>query len=315
MAMRRFRVAEDSMRPALKPGDEVVATDSRGPKVGELVVLPHPGRDEFWLVKRMVEPPRPLPRGEAWVVSDNPVGAVDSRTLGPVPQGSLLPVVGRLDGDTFLESCAMLAAEDEAISSSLAAYGPPGFWHRRPGLPTLVMLIVEQQVSLESGQAVYRRLEEHTGGVSAGTLVRLGAGRMRSIGLTRQKARYLEELGRAVLDGRVDLDALEGLPAADARERLLAITGVGPWTADAYLLSALRHPDVFPVGDRALQVGTGELLGLGTTPGPDELAILGEPWRPVRAAAARIIWHHYLSKRGRVEPTDPESVHATPIDA
>jgi len=85
----------------------------------------------------------------------------------------------------------------------------------------------------------------------------------------------------------------------------VAIKGIGPWTADAYLLSALRLPDVFPVGDRALQVGVMEALGLGAIPSPEELEILSAPWRPVRAVAARLIWHRYLASRGRVEPPDP----------
>jgi DNA-3-methyladenine glycosylase II len=83
------------------------------------------------------------------------------------------------------------------------------------------------------------------------------------------------------------------------------VKGIGPWTADAYLLSALGFPDVFPVGDRALQVGTGEVLGMSSVPDEEELEIVSAPWRPIRAAAARVIWHAYLKRRGRVEPLDP----------
>lgn len=304
------------MRPILRPGDEVVAIDSRSAAIGDLVVFLHPSRDDFWLVKRMVEPPQQVGDGQAWVMSDN-AGATtaDSRSWGPIPVSSLLPVVQRLDPSSFVEACALLAAEDEAIAEIVARFGLPRFWQRRPGLSTLVLLIVEQQVSLESGAAVYRRLEDHIGGVSAESLVRIGADGMRSIGLTRQKARYLDELGRAVLEGRLDVEALGELPVTQAREVLLGITGVGPWTADAYLLAALRHPDIFPVQDRALQVGSVEVLGLSSPPGPDELAVLGEAWRPVRAAAARLIWHAYLARRGRVEPSEPLAVQEPSIDA
>ncbi len=81
--------------------------------------------------------------------------------------------------------------------------------------------------------------------------------------------------------------------------------GIGSWTADAYLLSALLLPDAFPVGDRALQVGVAEALGLQQIPGPEELEIVSAPWRPVRAVAARLVWHLYLSRRGRSEPALP----------
>jgi DNA-3-methyladenine glycosylase II len=132
---------------------------------------------------------------------------------------------------------------------------------------------------------------------------------LRGIGVTRQKTEYLLALARSILSGTLDLDGLGGQTFDEARRALLSVRGIGPWTADAYLLSALRFPDVFPVGDRALQVGTAEVLGLSAVPGPDELELLALPWRPIRAAAARIIWHSYLRRRGRVEPPDPTADH------
>jgi len=84
---------------------------------------------------------------------------------------------------------------------------------------------------------------------------------------------------------------------------LIGLIGIGPWTADVYLLSCLRRPDVWPVLDRALQVATGEVLGLETIPDPAVLLELGERWRPHRSTAARLMWHSYLSRRGRKEMT------------
>ena len=152
---------------------------------------------------------------------------------------------------------------------------------------------------------MYRRLAAAAGEVSPQAVSSLGVGRMRDIGVTRQKASYLEGIALAIVAGEFDLERLDTEPWQVARERLLSLNGVGPWTADAYLLSALRFPDMFPVGDRALQVGTAEVLRLSAIPNEEELAILGEPWRPVRAVAARIIWHAYLSERDRIEPPDP----------
>jgi DNA-3-methyladenine glycosylase II len=117
------------------------------------------------------------------------------------------------------------------------------------------------------------------------------------------------------MEGKLDLERLEAHPVGEARATLLAIKGIGPWTADAYLLSASRRPDMWPVGDRALQVGAGETLGMRTIPDEAQLEILGEPWRPMRAVAARLIWHAYLSERGRVEPPNPTLVHEMSPDA
>ena len=128
---------------------------------------------------------------------------------------------------------------------------------------------------------------------------------MRAIGVTRQKADYLVNLATQIATGELDIEGLDRLTVADVRARLVALKGIGPWTADAYLLSALRHIDIFPMGDRTLQVGAADVLGMKDPPSEQELELLGEPWRPVRAAAARIIWHSYLTSRGRVGPPDP----------
>jgi DNA-3-methyladenine glycosylase II len=310
--MQRFRVSEDSMRPTLLPGDEFVATGSRPAVVGDIVALPHPGRPDFWLVKRLRAGPggrvdgRALGPGEAWVTSDNPgVETTDSSSFGPVPMTSLKPMVARLDETTFLEAVSLLTDEEPPFATVIEEHGPPPFWQRPAGFATLVWLIMEQQVSLESGAAMYRRLHGLLGEITPETVAGSSERELRGIGVTRQKTAYLLELARSIVAGELDMGALEKDTFPEARRSLLAVKGIGPWTADAYLLSALRFPDVFPVGDRALQVGTAEVLGLTSVPGKDELEMLSRPWRPVRAAAARVVWHAYLKRRGRVEPTDP----------
>ena len=316
MAMKRFRVSEDSMRPTLEPGQEIVAIDNRTPEVGDIVVFPHPSRDDFWMVKRRAVPPEAIDQSHAWVMSDNtPAILADSRTLGPIPIETMMTVVDRFDADTFVDACSLLADEDDALGKALTQYGVPDFWNRQPGLPTLVLLILEQQVSLESGAAMYQTLDKATDGITAETLIDLGAEGMRAIGVTRQKSDYLANLGTQVTTGKLDIEGLDRLGVDDARQSLVALKGIGPWTADAYLLSALRHVDMFPVGDRALQVGAADVLGMTGPPSEKELGLLGEPWRPVRAAAARIIWHAYLKSRGRVEPPDPTLARGAPTSA
>ncbi|MEX0666782.1 MAG: DNA-3-methyladenine glycosylase 2 family protein, partial [Acidimicrobiia bacterium] len=144
-------------------------------------------------------------------------------------------------------------------------------------------------------------LRARVGEVTPATVLIPTDDELRADGFSRQKARYVRELARAVLERRIDLARLESIADDDVRRQLIGLIGIGPWTADVYLLSCLRRPDVWPVLDRALQVATGEVLGLETTPDPTELQELGERWRPHRSTAARLMWHSYLSKRGRKE--------------
>jgi DNA-3-methyladenine glycosylase II len=307
--MKRFRVAGHSMIPTLQPGQEVVAVTTRRAVAGNLVVFEHPQRRDFWLIKRLADE-------SGWIVSDNPeVGDTDSRTLGHIPVDRLRPVVDRLDEDAFTLGAQLLASEDESLARLVDRWGVPVFWQRRPGFPTLVLLILEQQVSLESGAAMYRRLAGVVDAVTPESLIEVGPTRLREIGVTRQKTEYLLELARQVIEGEIDLAALETDPVEQARSKLVQIKGIGSWTADAYLLSAGRRPDMWPVGDRALQVGVGEALGMRNVPDEEELEIIAEPWRPIRAVAARLIWHAYLSERGRIEPPDPTFVHDKIRDA
>ncbi|MFP3880692.1 MAG: S26 family signal peptidase [Actinomycetota bacterium] len=309
MAMKRYRVAGHSMTPTLQPGQEVVAVDTRLPEPGNLVVFEHPDRTGFWLIKRLAD-------RSGWITSDNEeLSDTDSRTLGRLPLESLWTVVDKLDGATFRLGVELLAEEDEHLARIVDRWGHPDFWERQPGFRTLVLLILEQQVSLESGAAMYARLAGLLGEVTPRSVLDAGEVALRSIGVTRQKARYLTELSRRLVDDELDLQSLEGMPAETARQILLSVKGVGPWTADAYLLSASRRPDIWPVGDRALQVGTGEAVGMREIPNEEELEVLSDPWRPIRAVAARLIWHSYLSERGRAEPPDPTLAHGSIADA
>lgn len=191
-----------------------------------------------------------------------------------------------------------LIASDPALAAVVVRAGRPRPFRRAPTFETLVLLILEQQVSLDSARAAFRRLTEVTKVDPAGVLA-LDDDTMRRAGFSRQKARYVQLLAEAVDSGSFDLAALADLPDEEARARLLSLTGIGPWTADVFLLSCLERPDIWPVGDRALQVGVGEVLDLDTTPTPTELESIGIRWRPFRSTAAQLVWHDYLHRRGR----------------
>lgn len=312
MSLRRFQVTEHSMVPTLLPGDEFVVNTNALAMRGDVVAAPHPDRDGFWLVKRLVGlsgdtiivngEERILGRGEAWVLSDDPQSAVDSRQLGAIPHDALLPMVSHIDAETFEMAVALLAGEDEALAGLVGEVGIPPFWSRPPGFTTTVILILEQQVSLESAAAVYWRLKERVGEVNPDQILALSIDELNGLGLTRQKAGYVTDLARSVMSGELDFDEISALDTDSALGRLQELRGIGRWTAEAYLLAADGRPDIFPVGDRALQVATGEALGMDHTPDPSELEIVSAPWKPIRSVAARILWHGYLSRRGRSEP-------------
>lgn len=206
-----------------------------------------------------------------------------------------------LTASSFRDHALDLAGRDPAFATVVGDHGLPEFWHRPASFATLVLLVVEQQVSLASAKAVFDRMVAALGSVTPATVLAAQDDVLLGAGLTRQKFRYVRLLAAEAAEGLLDLPGLADQPDDQARNRLLQLTGVGPWTADCYLLSALRRPDVWPVGDRALQVGVGELLGMDEAPGPVELDEIGTRWQPVRAVAARLVWHNYLSRRGRAE--------------
>jgi len=199
-----------------------------------------------------------------------------------------------------------LTERDDDLAQVVSDFGKPPRWAREPGFATLALLILEQQVSLASAQATYDRLEAACGGVQPGTALALDDGALKSAGLSRQKARYVRLLAEAVDDGTLDLDNLGALNDDDVRVQLTRITGIGEWTADIYLLSALQRVDVWPAKDLALQVAAHEIKGLDARPNHVALAEIGEAWRPYRTVAARILWHYYLNtKRLRRKDAKP----------
>jgi DNA-3-methyladenine glycosylase II len=218
--------------------------------------------------------------------------------------------MNRLEEESFEAALSRLSTLSSPLAATMERHGKPPFWHRPPGFATLSLFIVEQQVSLASAKAVFERLLDTLGRVSADTVLEAAPSVLAQVGLTRQKQRYLLELAGAVRSGRLDLDGLSEWPDEEVQHHLQAVPGIGRWTADVYLLSALRRPDVWPVGDRALQVGVREILDLDEVPDPDALERIGDTWRPYRSVAARLVWHAYLSSRNR---TETEVAGLTPI--
>ena len=204
-----------------------------------------------------------------------------------------------LTNASYAEAVAELSARDPALGDVVAAWGAPPRWKRPQGFATLVLLILEQQVSLASAKATFARLEDRAGAVEPDAILALGEARLREAGLSRQKARYVRGLAEAVAGGTLDFRKIGRADDAAVRAALIPIKGIGDWTVDIYLLTALQRPDVWPARDLALQEAARALRALDAR--PDEAAMLdiGETWRPWRSVAARILWHHYLNTRRR----------------
>lgn len=189
----------------------------------------------------------------------------------------------------------ILARRDRDLAHILNTYGPPPLWAREPGFPTLLHIILEQQVSLASAQAAFERLRAVASPLTPERLLELGDVTLRAVGFSRQKTTYGRHLARAIVDGHLDLASLNMMSDLEARAELMKIKGIGPWTADIYLLLALRRPDIWPVSDLALAAAVQRVKQLASRPTPAALDTIGMAWQPWRALAARLLWHYYLS--------------------
>jgi DNA-3-methyladenine glycosylase II len=209
----------------------------------------------------------------------------------------VIPIVRRLDRRSLASATRQLCRRDPDLAAVVRRYGVPPLWARRHGFVTLLRIVLEQQVSLASARAMYLRLRTHLGDISPATVHRLGPDGLRRLGFTRQKAGYCHGIALELLEARLDFRRLARADDAAARSSLIALKGVGPWSADIYLLMALGRPDVWPPGDIALLQAMQEVKGLRRRPDHERAHRIAAGWAPWRSVAARILWHHYLSVR------------------
>jgi len=210
-----------------------------------------------------------------------------------------VPAPLALDPTRFADAVNELARIDSDIARIVRSAGPPHLIKRPASLATLLLLILEQQVSLASARATFARLKALANPLTPETLMALDDAALRAAGLSRQKTRYVREIAREVLDGRLALGRLRRMDDDAVRAELVRITGIGPWTADVYLLVALGRPDIWPVGDMGLAAAVQDAKRLKRRPDPARLMAIGEAYRPWRSVAARTFWHYYLTARGQ----------------
>jgi DNA-3-methyladenine glycosylase II len=198
----------------------------------------------------------------------------------------------------FYLLCKRVARRDPDLKKIINQYGYPPVWMRKATFSTLILMILEQQVSLASAYAAFKKLKLKIKTVTPAKILALTDAELRACYFSRQKTVYARELATAIQNKQLVLKKLTALPEEEIREQLKKIKGIGDWTVDVYLMHALQRTDLFPLGDIALVNSLKEIKQLPPHTTKEEMLAIAEPWRPYRTIAAMILWHSYIQKRG-----------------
>ncbi len=194
------------------------------------------------------------------------------------------------------EAAKYLSKKDSIFKLIIKEYGLPIIPSRPQGFETLVLLILEQQVSIDSAKATFIKLKKKTKIISPKKLVELTDEDYREAGVSRQKTSYIKGLSKTILEKEIDIESLALKPAEQVREELIKIKGIGNWTIDVYLMFCLQAPDIIPLADIAVVNTIKELLDIHEKPAMESYT---KKWEPYRSAATFLLWHYYLRKRNR----------------
>jgi DNA-3-methyladenine glycosylase II len=197
--------------------------------------------------------------------------------------------------ENFYALCDDLAAKDNSLKQILTEYDYPPIWTRPNTFETLVLTILEQQVSLASAYAAYKKLKEKLTKITPQKILQLSDDDLKACYLSRQKIVYVRELATAIITRRINLKSFETKEDEVVRQELIALKGIGNWTIDIYLLHALQRTDVFPIGDLALVNAIRMIKDKALT--KEEILQLSNKWKPYRTIATMIFWHYYIKKK------------------
>ncbi|MBL7738302.1 MAG: DNA-3-methyladenine glycosylase 2 family protein [Chitinophagaceae bacterium] len=207
-------------------------------------------------------------------------------------------MIKKFDAGNFVLLCDQLAKKDKEFKGIIRQYGHPPMWTRPATFQTLILTILEQQVSLASAYAAFKKLKEKVGLVTPAKILSLSDAELRACYFSRQKTVYARCLAEAIRSKQLSLKKLSDAPDEEVRTELKKIKGIGDWTVDVYLMHALQRTDLFPLGDIALVNSLKEVKGLHPLVTKEKMLALAEPWRPYRTIASMILWHAYIQKRG-----------------
>jgi len=202
------------------------------------------------------------------------------------------------DANNFYKLCNGLCRKDKELKNIIKEHGYPPMWTRPATFQSLILFILEQQVSLASAYAAFKKLKEKIGFVTPAKVLSLTDTDLRACYFSRQKIVYARELATAIQGKRLVLKNFTNQPEDEIRHELKKIKGIGDWTVDVYLMHSLQRTDLFPMGDIALVNSLKETKQLPKDISKKEMLKIAEPWRPYRTIAAMILWHAYIKKRG-----------------
>jgi len=200
--------------------------------------------------------------------------------------------------DDLAEGVAHLIAVEPRFAKAMEAIGKPPLRRRAPGFASLLQIIVGQQVSVAAADGIWRRVAEG-GADTPERVLAMEDEDLRALGLSRPKVRYAKAIAAAMGDGSLDLDACATGEVEDAMRMLTAVTGIGTWTAEIYLMFCVGRADIFADKDLALQESARVLFDLKARPDPRTLSVMAEAWSPWRGVAARVLWSYYRVAKGR----------------
>ncbi len=206
-------------------------------------------------------------------------------------------MISTFSNNNFQSFCNQLSKKDKHLKGIIQQYGHPPMWTRKQGFETLILTILEQQVSLAAAFAAYKKLKERIGTVTPSKILAMSNEELRECYFTRQKQVYAKELATAFATKTLPWKQFPDMNDDEVRTHLTSIKGIGNWTSDIYLMHALQRTDLFPLGDIALVNSLKETKQLHPHISKEEMLQIAEPWRPYRTIAAMILWHSYIKKR------------------
>ena len=219
-----------------------------------------------------------------------------ARALPLTSDAKRFPVI-ETDAD-IATGAEFLVTREPRFEKVIAVHGLPSARRVENSLASLLKIVTEQLISLKAADAIWRRIEARLHPFEPHEILKLSVEDLQSLGLTRAKARSFQAIATGIHSGDLNFELLHQVPDQDVLAKLIALPGIGPWTADIYLLTALGRADACPAGDLALQMAAQDLFAMDGRPTPKAFLEKAENWKPWRSIAARLLWSHYRGLKG-----------------